>query len=137
VVHVCQSWFAVLMCFPGFQSLATHPAGIGFLSVCYRPSAPDKGSSFYFCSGLPLKRCSAQPGCCSGFSSHRVPNQSVCVPSPFDPLQQDRATSSFPSAAWSHFSCRCAPRSHLFSLRRGSSPVSDSRRKQHLSVPSS
>jgi hypothetical protein len=32
VVHVCQSWFAVLICFPGFQSLATHPAGIGFLS---------------------------------------------------------------------------------------------------------
>jgi hypothetical protein len=31
VVHVCQSWFAVLIYFPGFQSLAAHPAGIGFL----------------------------------------------------------------------------------------------------------
>jgi hypothetical protein len=136
VVHVCRSWFAVSICFPGFQSLAAHPAGIGFLSSAIVLVRQTRDPRFIFAqvsrsSFVLLSQVAARV-----FHPTTTPGQSVLVPSPFDPPQQDRATSSFPSAAWLHFSCRCAPRS-LFSLRRGSSPVSDSRRKQQLGVPSS
>jgi hypothetical protein len=32
VIHVCRSWFSVLIWFPRFQSLVAHPARIGFFS---------------------------------------------------------------------------------------------------------